>query len=258
MAEPTIAISIVCADHIPERKAALHRLLVALSEVPHHIETGKKTCREWSEGQWDGAVSASVSHGSSHGLFLNDDLILCPNFIHHVRAAMAAKPDEVVSFHPNHPGARVAYERRLAWITSNDGLVGTAYCVPMDLLAEFLQWRKEKMLPEALDAYSEDGQINLWCMDTGRRIWHTVPGLFVHDPRVASLYNHDDNPLKQSTVGFHEVELDSVKWDTDALHVGNVYVGNFWALITHLRPECRNVKRAYELAKVGASVAHAA
>jgi hypothetical protein len=246
---PTLAIVIVCADHIPERAAAMQRLIAALGEPVDHLELGKKTVREWSEGAWYGGLQAACEKGASHILFLNDDLLLCPDFLRHVRAAIAAKPDDVVSFHPNHPkGAKKAREMGLSWVASYDGLVGTAYCLPADLLSRFLAWRGECLLPEALD-YPEDAQIGLWCMSAKRDILHSLPGLFLHDPGIASLFNHDQDPLKQPCVTFHEVDPETVNWATDALHVGNVYRGNMWCLVTHLRPGCRHVTTAYEMAR---------
>lgn len=249
----TLAISLVCADFIPERKAALDRLLAALGEPVDHVEGGKKSVREWSEGLWYGGLVAAEARWASHCLFMTEDCIVPPDVLRHVRDALSAKPDEVVSFHPNSPAAIVARDSGLSWFTSVDGLVGTMYALPVGLLAKFLRWRETDLLPAAKD-YAEDSQIGLWCMVTDRLIWHSVPGLFYSDSTLTSLFGHDSDPMKQPVVGFRDVDLDAVDWETGAVHAGRCYRGTFWRMVDHIRPEVVAdsglVKKAYRLARV--------
>ena len=230
-----IAVSIAHAGHIPERKPLLNRLYADLASGPYgliHIESDKAPPHVWSERQWKVVLKPDMN--ATHGLFLNDDVILCDHFHETLEAVIAARPNDVISLYCSDPKAAHLVGR---WYTSRDGLIGNAYVIPTGLLVQFLEWRSRELYAWAKETLSEDQQINLWCMATGRPIWHTRPSLVEHDVSIPSCYGNESNPARTSVVApwknMHELD-----WTPKRVpHLGRFFHGNHWALLKCIRPE---------------------
>lgn len=245
-----LVFSIAHAAHRTERVASLDRMMRAIisplmsDSLYIAAESGKP--HEWSLDQWTGAVRRAAACDGTHAVLLNDDLVLCPDFMGVLEQVIAARPTHVVNLYNTHPLATEAQKRGLSWLTSVDGLIGNAYVLPVPALRAFLGWRASSLTAGTVEALSEDQLLNLWCMQYGALIWHTVPALVQHDVSVPSCYGNTQ--LRTATVGPRPGML-AVDWNTDALHVGRVFHGNHNALLTRvLGPRLPLVTRYYQLA----------
>lgn len=255
---PSFVVGITHAPHATEREANLHKLRsYCWGRWPVYVEDKPGKPHEWSERVWRGALSLadwSTEHApddgtsvqTTHALFLNDDVSLCSDFAEVLTAAIAAKPDEVVNLYQEHEYAAVAAREGLRWVTSPDGLVGTAYVMPIATLRHFIEWRKVALRDGAVERLSEDQLINLHAMCCQRHIWHTVPALVDHLP-FETLFpgNRKHRPM---VTPWSEMPRD---WDTDSKHSGRIFKGNHWALLTQIKPEAWRhfgcLERAHEI-----------
>lgn len=241
-----IAAVITHAKHVEDRGRTLLNLCNALPETPRHkvliySEPGKP--HEWSLGQWE----LGLQQEADYILCLNDDMVPCADFWTVLDNVLAARPEHIINLYNTSELATVAAEKGYRWLTSPDGLIGNAYLFPKAALEDFVGWRKA--LPETTyTTLSEDQLINLWCMQFGYLVWHTVPALCDHDTSVASVFG---NTQLRGPMVPPQADMSSIDWNTDGLHTGRIFRGNHWYLIRKLPWEWvardRLIERAYEL-----------
>jgi hypothetical protein len=244
---PTISISIAHARHIPERRASLQRMIAQLEgqeALSIYIEDQPGKPCEWSLRQWQGALQMPATHC----VMLNDDLLLCDDFVEVCKRIALARPMHIVNLYNTHPIAKIAYAEGRSWLTSPDGLIGNAYMMPAAGLRAFLAWREAALTPGAAELLSEDQLINLFAMAHRALIWQTVPALVDHDVSIPSCFGNKQ--MRRPEIP-PQKDMLSVNWETDALHAGLAFKGNHWWLIKYMKPEVRKrmqlIERAYEL-----------
>ncbi len=227
-----IVASIAHAAHIPERQQSLQRMLDTVeSAFPTTVVGDRGPPHVWSRKQW---LAVANSTDATHGLFLNDDLLLCDHFQETVTSVVGAQPNEVISLYCSDPKTQHIVGR---WYTSRDGLIGNAYIVPVDILRDFLRFRENALQPTAKFKLSEDQQLNLFCMATGRKIWHTRPSLVEHDVSIASCFGNEKNLARTSVVG-PWLNMHELNWTVrKPPHFGRFFNGNYWGLLKWIRPE---------------------
>jgi len=227
----TFAIGIPHTPWIPERVASYRRLLGALGvegdavaartfadRAPNHV---------WSGDMW----RWGAEQRASHFVTLQDDAMVAPNFWRALRAMVAAVPDEVIGLEVAHKATKALALARRRWFTTADCLIGVGYVLPTGLLQDFLRWRATALKPGALERVSEDTLVALWCLVTGRRIWHPIPTLIDHDTGIASTYGNDSHPNRRPEVTWRAhagpaTDLEDVSFwiDTPEVpHLGRFY-----------------------------------
>lgn len=208
----TIALAVPHAAWIPERVASMTRLRWQLGigenvdELPEGLAhyrafTEREANHEWSERLWTWLATGD----QTHCLQLQDDCLVPPNFWAALSALLAAFPRQVICFQSVHVAARALAEEGERGYTTSEHLIGVAYCLPRELLVEFLGWRRTKLKPGAIEAISEDTLMAAWCLATGHRVFHPIPTIVKHDVSKASTYGNDD----------HEARVSPVPWDVE-------------------------------------------
>jgi hypothetical protein len=210
----SFALGIPHAPWMAERPESLMRLLQELGLNAHGAPVrvdASETCmvsrifderaanHEWSEAMW----RWGAEQGESHFVTLQDDARVAPNFWAAVRAMVEAVPDQVIGLEVVHPSAPALAREGEVWFTTSDCLVGVGYVFPTELLREFLRWRTE-LAPGVVESVNEDTLIAVWCVATGRRIWHPIPTIIDHDVSLASTYANDA----------HGARRPSIRWDS--------------------------------------------
>lgn len=259
MADPTLSICIMHAPEskAPERKTTFERLIRALGGHPYSVVDmavdWKKpgAARTLIDAQWEMALE----HPGSHMVLLNDDVIPCENFVGTLKAAISARPDDIIALTCHHKFApREADVKGLRWVASRDMLVGQAYVVPRGILEKARAFMREHLIlaHRELDVnhplyLSEEHVFVVWACLHGKRIWHTVPSLVQHDD-VPSLMDHGGDWARKVTVPPREPMPDS--WDTDAMEIISFVPHAMAHVLKSLRPESwrkfRAVERYYE------------
>ena len=131
--------------------------------------------------------------GAGHLLQLQDDVIVDGQFWPNLRAMLAAVPDQIIGLESVHQASQMLYEAGHNWYTTNDGLIGVGYVIPRDVLRMFLEWRATMLRPEGYKHVSEDTLIDMFCLSTGRKVWHPIPTIIDHDTDLPSTYGNDSH-----------------------------------------------------------------
>ncbi len=237
-----LTFSIAHAAHRPERIESLGRMLAKLRGADVFVESNPGKPHEWSLRQWEAACRTDATHA----VLLNDDLLLCDNFIGAVTQVALARPSHLVNLYNSSDLAHEAQRLGLSWLTSPDGLIGNAYMLPVPALRAFLDWRASSLTDGTVETLSEDQLLNLWAMVQGCLVWSCVPALVDHDTTLPSCFANTQ--VRKPAVGPRANMLD-VNWSTDALHTGRVFAGNHSYLLTRVKGErLPLVRRYYELA----------
>lgn len=207
----TIALGIPHTPWREERVASLDRLVDALTPIPswvvaHCIFADRQPNHEWSEAMWEWAAEQT---GATHFLTLQDDVITPPGprFWNALRAMLAAVSDQVIGLEAAHRVAPAIAEERERWYTTADGLIGVGYAMPRHLLLEFLDWRRQQLKARAKEVVSEDTLVGLWCLSTGRKIFHPVPTIIDHDTSLPSTYGNDTHGSRRPLVTWSHPSL---------------------------------------------------
>jgi hypothetical protein len=207
----SIALGIPHTPWIPARVESVRRLRGSLGvaesytigDTFDHLRefTDREPNYVWSERMWTWGAETDASHF----LTLQDDVTVAPNFWPALRAMLESVPDQVIGLEVVHPAARALALDGHRSFTTTDGIVGVGYALPTTLLREFLHWRATELKPGAIEAITEDTLLALWCMVTGRRVWHPLPTIIDHDTTIASTYANDE----------HSNRRPLVRWDTN-------------------------------------------
>jgi hypothetical protein len=207
--------------------------------VAYREETERAPNWIWSFTSW--AWSAETD--ADICLFLQDDLVVAPNFWPALQAMLSpgvnlpagrGPGQEIVSLATVHPAAKRVARDGGRWFTTIDGLVGLGYAIPRLAVREFLEWRKGALFPDALQWITEDSLLNIWALCTKRRIWHPVPTIIDHDVELRSTYSNDEHLYRSPSVtwadgdvcGWRGDELNSPSfWSADkpVPHFGRMY-----------------------------------
>jgi hypothetical protein len=194
----TIALGIPHTPWIPERVESMARLRASLDIPPgpdHYLEfTDRAPNRAWSEQLWRWALGT----GADYLLQLQDDVLVPAKFWQHLHAMIEAVPGQVIGLESAHPRGRMLARSGMRWYTTADFLVGVGYVLPRAALEAFLDWR-ETHLREGWEIH-EDTLLGLFCLTTGRRIWHPIPTIIDHDVGIASTYGNDAHAHRRPSV----------------------------------------------------------
>jgi hypothetical protein len=191
----SVAVYIQHAVWVRERGPTLERLLADLdgravvlrSAVPEHSSV-------WARRAWDRALE----DGTTHPVFLNDDVRVCPGFIKACDAIAEARPHDVISLHTTAPEAKEAG----AWLRSY-WLTGPAYMVPRDALKSLCTFADE-WAHYFQARVNEDNIAIIWAWSRQAPMWLAVPALAEHDVSTKSTLGHDRHALRVPSVTWRD------------------------------------------------------
>lgn len=210
-------------QHAVGREVPRDRLL---AQLPPAVEVITDTQAQERANPWRG-YQLCLSHlpDEGHVLVLQDDTIVCDNFVPAVEQIAAANPDTIVClFVAGNPRRTVANVREAlvkgrpyAWLAWHDFLPVVATLWPVHIATEFLTWATThaniRRLPGGPVARSDDAVAGRWLRFSRRRVRCTAPSLVQHPDdfpstimkpakhgrdlgRVAAHYIGDGDPLE--------------------------------------------------------------
>jgi hypothetical protein len=158
-------------------------LEVVLDPVPEH--------RQRSPLRAARAAWRTAPADATHRLVVQDDVVLCPDFLHHVRCAIAASPAAALSFFAEW-GSYTSYGLRLAalsgssWVEVSDTYLPTqAAVLPTEVAAGFDEFAAREAGRELMD----DVVLLAYLRRLGVPALVSVPNLVEHD-HVPSLIRY--------------------------------------------------------------------
>lgn len=130
---------------------------------------------------------------ATHRLIVQDDTVPCGGFSEVLPAAVASRPDRLLTFfvggHPVEHARRVyqACDRGDAWAQLDNlrWCPVLALCWPAAMIAPFLAWVDEQKFPPAFRA--DDEIVGRWLRATKQTPLASVPSLIEHPDEVPSL-----------------------------------------------------------------------
>lgn len=141
----------------------------------------------------------------THRLVIQDDAIPCDGFVEKALAAIAAKPESLVTFYVGRYPGQAA---RAVLIGLDDGsplvdigLTSWTPCValamPTPLALSLAGQTERRHYPLAMCA--DDAIVSLWRQDEGiAECWATVPSLVDHDSSIPSLMGTDPDGMRMA------------------------------------------------------------
>ena len=180
----TLSMSIAHLDTTGERRAGFLAMLRQMGG-PRGIEaevTGWQVTLDTGHGLWGThrrAWAFGTKAGASHHLVLQNDLILCRDFLGGVKEALRHAPHGPVSFYANRKVIETCRARGSSWARIDDALgsFGQAIAIPVEQVVEFLRFDRTYFRPEV---FAYDSRLMLWSRRTGKQVWCTAPSLVQH------------------------------------------------------------------------------
>lgn len=162
-------------------------------------------------GPWANALKAWTrpKSGATHQLVLQDDIVICRNFVKTVERLCELRPNHPLSLFTMRKGSADAIERGTQWVQVEYGVWGQATVLPTSLIPKMLRWNRENVHE---DYRMDDSRISLW-MEANR-----IPA-FAPAPNIVdhldghSVVGHK-TPLSRKSRSFIGEETDglSVDW----------------------------------------------
>lgn len=196
--------------------------------VAYKAFTEKAKAHVWSEALMRWGIEQAEAAGATHLVQLQDDVIPAPNFWPAAAALVAAYPDELLGLETAHPVAPTLAsddDEFVRILTTADGLIGVGWIMPIPLVRKFLEWRRTALREGAIEAITEDTLMGVWCLATGRRVYHPIPTLIDHDLSLESTYGNDAHANRRPTVRWDQAAQFHDAWDARELEAVNFWRG---------------------------------
>lgn len=178
----TISCAIMHTSSSVERKQSLQQVMFQLhsQDAINSWVSLKVMDDKFKQGVWFNAKRCwKLAGEATHHLVLQDDIVICNNFVNGVVKVIEAFPDDLISlFH----GPRKKFDGSCRWGKS-EGVWGQAVVMPTGMVQEFLDWEKKNIHPSFKH---DDSRISLFAIKTKRRVKVPFPNLI----------NHRDTELK--------------------------------------------------------------
>ncbi len=246
-----LVASIAHAAFVEARKPDYDKLCAALrqADIPYVTAIGKAPGASWAIEQW---AIASDDSAATHYLFCADDVAPCEDFGHVVRAAVSARPGDILCFGNFHNHPIEAQRRGLHWLKTRDGVVGQMYLLPAAHLREMRLFLRNAVLSEHLAlpptdrmTLSDDGFVNLYAMVHDAPIYVTVPALYEHLENETLFETNKDDWGRKCTIRTRP-GLRSIDWTGEALECGRTNNLHHRHMLWSIRPEWWRIYRVLD------------
>jgi hypothetical protein len=174
----------------PKRKEMVDSLLEKLGPVPVTWDA--------SDGIWENRKRATISFNeeATHHLVLQDDSILCRDFLKELEKQIEQRPNHIISlYYGNRLRARELAENNF----KNGGVEadwlwwGLAVVVPTKLIPDLIKYADNIDIPQ------DDTRMAMFIRNRGLKVWYPLPSLVDHR-NVGSLIG--DNGVRRIAFKF--------------------------------------------------------
>lgn len=190
----SVGVYVAHAKWAKGRAESYAKLRVQLPDLYGKYSLQPEHASVWAPRLWAWAADSP----SSHAVFLNDDVEVCPDFLQVCGQIGDLLPDDVVCLHatPTHPLPVPSWFRSY-WLT------GPGYVVPTNRLPSLLKFAAEWAHYFTADRkVNEDGLIMQWLYSGQTPAYHCVPALVRHNIHLPSTCGHDDHPGRASPYSY--------------------------------------------------------
>jgi hypothetical protein len=156
------------------------------------------------EGSWNGAKKGwkAMPEYSTHHIALEEDAVLCTNFVEHVKSIIDALPNDLISLYSGRQqkaGCEWARKSSYNYFISNYAPSGVAVIMPAWMVREFLEWEAQRVNPAM--PY-EDTRMHGYVVEHGYKTYFTVPSIVEHGaPMESSLGFNNKGKVAYDFIG---------------------------------------------------------
>lgn len=198
--------------HVPELQDALPQATVVWDQHDNRWDTGRRSM-------------AAHDPAADWHLVVQDDAVLCADFLQGVRLALSHCPEVPVSFYTGQTRPYAvevmdavirARKARSSWLAMRGPLWGVAVAVPVPLIPGMLE------ACEGLDVPNYDMRMSEHFCNLGLECWYSIPSLVDHrvgpdNPSLVPGRGHSDRRTAHAFIG--EASPLDVNWGSDPLRV---------------------------------------
>lgn len=163
-------------------------------------------------GCWNNAVRAwkAVKSGASHHLVLQDDIVLCRNFLSTVERLCELRPSHPLTLFTMRKGTREAVEKDSHWVRVEYGVWGQATLLPTFMIPQMLRWNDKHIRPDF--GLPDDARISLWMEHHRIPAFAPAPNIVEHLDDSSTLGHRTPLPRKSRLFIGENTDGLSVDW----------------------------------------------
>jgi hypothetical protein len=196
-AEITLSCTVMHTSAIKERRQSLEAMVSTLGEdnMKQHWTNFEVMDDFHGQGCWWNAKRCweyGLSTEATHHLLLQDDIVICKDFVTGVFEVVAAFPDKVISLYCN---PRKGFAESQARWGESEGPWGPAIVMNKALIREFLAWEAVNVKPEFKH---DDWRLTMFCVNTKQTVKVPFPNLIDHDDGLKSIMGNSWNKRRVS------------------------------------------------------------
>jgi len=155
----------------------------------------------------------SFTPDQTHTLILQDDILLCRDFLTTVYHIVSKLPNNFISFFSNNDNVPLASMQKKNFLVSKVWFMAQAYLVPVGMSKHMIEWI-ENNVKQSVEL--DDNKIATYLWYNKIKAWNTVPSLVEHlGWNETTLRYYDKNKIKNKThrmakmyVGFENSGMD--------------------------------------------------
>lgn len=182
---------------VPSRRALRERLLVEIPPAVIVEDEGPPPPSPWRGYRL--CLEQFLGSKAEHAVVLQDDVIVCKNFVPAVSAIVANHPHTPVCLFVSAARTKTLkqYQRaarsgnRYSTIWFQDYMPVVAAIWPRDKAEEFLAWSVDAKLPGMPNPRSDDAVVGSWMKFTRQTVLATIPSLVEHPDDTPSVKWHE-------------------------------------------------------------------
>jgi hypothetical protein len=214
----------VCVNGHPARVEDWERIREQLSFQYENVQESpflpfREVLDYWGEGIYPTHLKAlrETRTEATHALFLQEDILLCENFLPAVQRTVEVYPDDIISYYCPRKICTVEHQNGRSWVAIRGGIWGQAMLYPVRHIPAILDWCASTLT----DNYPhDDTAITAYCLDKGIRAMITIPSLVEHVGYDRSLLGHSaqiGKNVRRAALYIGDTDPLSIDWERRAI-----------------------------------------
>lgn len=178
----SLSIAIMHCPYYAERQLIVKRIInqIGHSNILNKLEDFA-VIEDWKKkGVWHNGKKSwefCLSTKATHHLVLQDDIILCEDFLPTVKKLIEVFPNKIMSLYANRKICEEAKLKNIRWVEISDGTWGQALLFPREQTKLFLVWEKNNILE---NFKSFDARAAIYCVKNNVTPLCPMPSLVNH------------------------------------------------------------------------------
>jgi hypothetical protein len=181
---------------------------------------------------WESAKRTLTNYpkGTTHVLLLQDDVLICDNFMPAVRQIVDALPDKPITLFSNRVSIENARAAGVHYVQLTKWLMAQTYIMPVSIIDDFIAWAELHIKPSI---YFDDNRWAMYFYYHGMKVWATAPSLVEHigwNATTLRPYNEAfdrNNRMARWYIGIQKSALDIDWHDTRSIEDNEAVTGDF-------------------------------